>query len=303
VNSFTPIYRERLTPQEIRERAARAVRLLDECRACPRDCGAARTSGETGTCRTGRYARVCSAFPHHGEEDCLRGTRGSGTIFFSLCNLGCVFCQNWETSQVVSGQEVRPEELAQLMLDLEGHGCHNLNLVSPSHVVPQAVEALALAIEFGLSVPVVYNTSAYDSLESLRLLDGLIDIYMPDFKFWEPATGERLAKARDYPERARAAIAEMDRQVGPLSLGPDGIARRGVLVRHLVMPGQGAETKAILTWLADEISPETWVNLMGQYRPAHRVGGVEYTEIDRPPTREEMRAAVAAAEAAGLTRR
>ncbi|MEN8152236.1 MAG: radical SAM protein [Planctomycetota bacterium] len=297
---------------ELRERAIRAVRTLDECRGCPRDCGVDRARGDTGFCGTGRFARVASAFPHHGEEDCLRGTRGSGTIFFAGCNLGCVFCQNHDISQgdisqgdisqdPSAGQETTPEELASIMLGLERHGCHNVNLVSPSHVVPQIVEALALAVDFGLTVPVVYNTNAYDSLDSLARMDGLVSIYMPDVKFREPATAERLADAPDYPERMRAAVAEMHRQVGPLEIGPDGVARRGVLVRHLVMPGQGDETAAILHWLADEVSPATYVNLMGQYRPAHRVGP-EFPEIDRRPTSEELRAAVAAAQAAGLAR-
>jgi putative pyruvate formate lyase activating enzyme len=292
--------------EEIRERAARATRRLDDCRSCPRDCGVDRTRGETGHCGTGRYGRVCSAFPHHGEEACLSGTRGSGTIFFSLCNLSCVFCQNWDTSQRVSGEEVRPEELAGVMLDLQRMGCHNVNLVSPSHVVPQVVEALALAIDHGLSLPVVYNTGGYDSIESLELVEGLVDIYMPDFKFWDTESGHRLSDVPDYPERAREAIREMHRQVGPLAFGRNGLAERGVLVRHLVMPGQAEQTAAILQWLAEEVSPDTFVNLMGQYRPAHKVGncacGESYPEIDRRPTPDELRAALAAARNAGLTR-
>ena len=207
-----------------------------------------------GTCHTGRHAIVSSAFPHFGEEDCLRGWRGSGTIFFGLCNLRCVFCQNWEISQVRSGSECTAEEIAELMLELQERGCHNVNFVTPEHVAPQVIEAVAVAAGRGLRLPIVYNTSAYDALRSLALLDGIVDIYMPDFKFWKPETALRLALARDYPERARAAILEMNRQVGPLRLGEDGIARRGVLVRHLVMPGQAEEAAAIFDWLAREVS-------------------------------------------------
>jgi putative pyruvate formate lyase activating enzyme len=246
---------------------------------------------------------VAAAFPHHGEEDCLRGTRGSGTIFFSSCNLRCVFCQNWDISFSPAGRELDKSGLADLMLDLQEAGCHNINLVTPEHVAPHIVEALAIAVPAGLRIPLVYNTSAYDGLASLRLMDGLVDVYMPDFKFWEPDTAHRLARARDYPTVARAAIIEMHRQVDDLQLGPDGLARRGLLVRHLVMPDQGAETAAILRWLAQEVSPDTYVNIMGQYRPAHRVPGhPRYRDIDRPVSPQEMDAAVVAAREVGLWR-
>lgn len=297
---------------------------LTACHACPHGCGADRAAGELGVCRTGRHAIVDAAFPHRGEEPCLSGWRGSGTIFFGNCNLACVFCQNWEISQMGGGREVEAEELASLMLRLQLQECHNINLVTPEHVVPQVVEALGLAIDAGLRLPIVYNTGAYDALDSLRLLDGLIDIYMPDFKFWTAATAERLCGAADYPERAREAIAEMHRQVGPLRLDASGIARRGVLVRHLVVPGLAEETAAILRWLADEVSPDTCVNIMGQYRPAYRVGAMAgaqggepadpagaagagagaapFADIDRRPSTREMAAAHAAARAAGLWR-
>ena len=215
-----------------------ALRELADCHACPRNCACNRLKGETRACHTGRFAIVSSAFPHFGEEDCLRGWRGSGTIFFSLCNLRCAFCQNWDISQKLEGKECGPREIAGLMLLLQERGCHNINFVTPEHVAPQVVEAIAEAVPLGLRVPIVYNTSAYDAISSLRLLDGLVDIYMPDFKFWKPETALRLARATDYPERAREAIREMHRQVGPLKLGPDGLARRGVLVRHLVCPGR-----------------------------------------------------------------
>ncbi|GIW72041.1 MAG: hypothetical protein KatS3mg102_1583 [Planctomycetota bacterium] len=196
--------------------------------------------GRQPVCRTWRRAWVGSYFPHFGEEDCLRGWNGSGTIFFSWCNLRCVFCQNCDVSQQGAGREVSAEELAHMMLRLQRWGCHNINFVTPEHVVPQVLEALAIAIERGLRLPIVYNTSAYDSLESLRAMEGIVDIYLPDFKFWDPAHARRYSKAPDYPEVARAAIQEMHRQVGPLVLDPQtGLARRGLLVRHLVMPGGG----------------------------------------------------------------
>ncbi len=281
----------------------RALAELERCRVCPRDCDVNRLEDETALCHTGRHARVASAFPHFGEEDCLRGARGSGTIFFAYCNLRCVFCQNWDISQAPAGDERTADQIAGLMLRLQEMGCHNINFVTPEHVAPQVVEAIAAAVPRGLRVPIVYNTSAYDSLESLRLMDGLVDIYMPDFKFWHPETARRLARAKDYPEVARAAIAEMHRQVGVLRVGPDGLARRGVLVRHLVMPGQTDEAAAIFRWLADDVSPDTYVNIMGQYRPEHRVQGNDrYQDINRRPAGGEMAEAFAAARDAGLWR-
>jgi putative pyruvate formate lyase activating enzyme len=280
-----------------------ALAELAECRTCPRDCGVDRTADGRPQCHVGRHARVASVFPHFGEEDCLRGWNGSGTIFFSYCNLRCVFCQNWDVSQAPAGKECTADEIAAMMLELQDRGCHNINLVTPEHVVPQVVEAIAVAVSAGLHLPIVYNTSGYDALRSLHLMEGLVDIYMPDFKFWDPETARRLARARDYPRVARAAIAEMHRQVGVLRFGDDGLARRGVLVRHLVMPGQSAEAAAIFLWLASELSADTYVNIMGQYRPTHRVpGNPRYADIDRRPRPAEMEAAFAAAADAGLWR-
>jgi putative pyruvate formate lyase activating enzyme len=302
IEDFQPAYRA-LTPAELEAKRDAALAELEACRACPRDCGANRVAGELGTCNTGRWAVVASAFHHFGEEDCLRGWHGSGTIFFGLCNLRCVFCQNWDISQKQAGRECRADEIAAIMLTLQREGCHNINFVTPEHVVPQVVEAITIAIPRGLRLPIVYNTSAYDSVESLRLMEGLVDIYMPDFKFWEPATSRALARAADYAEQARAAIREMHRQVGILRFGPDGLARRGVLVRHLVMPGQEEEAAAIFRWLADELSPDTYVNIMGQYRPEYRVGdGERYAAIDRRTRPDEMAAAFGAARRAGLWR-
>jgi putative pyruvate formate lyase activating enzyme len=300
VDDFEPVY---LHAGDLEERAEAARRELADCRACPRDCGVDRLEGELGVCRTGRWALVSSAFPHHGEEDCLRGRFGSGTIFFSCCNLRCVFCQNADISQSTVGQTCTAADLADLMLALQDRRCHNINLVTPEHVVPQVIEALALAIPAGLRIPLVYNTSGYDGLSSLRLMDGLVDIYMPDFKFWESSTASRLARAGDYPDVARSAVGEMHRQVGVLVTDRDGLACRGVLVRHLVMPGLGAETAAIFNWLSETLSPDTYVNVMAQYRPAYRVpGDPRYTDIDRRPLPGELAQAMTAAEEAGLWR-
>jgi len=304
---FEPAYL-RLSRAELRRRVEAAVEELRDCCACPRDCHVNRLEGEARVCHTGRHARVASAFPHFGEEDCLRGWNGSGTIFFGWCNLRCVFCQNWDISQRAAGPECTADEIADRMLALQARGCHNVNFVTPEHVAPQVVEAIAAAVPRGLRVPVVYNTSAYDAVASLRLLDGLVDVYMPDFKFWSRESARRLAKAKDYPERAREAIAEMHRQVGDLRFGPDGLARRGLLVRHLVMPGQEEEAAAIARWLADEISPDTYLNLMSQYRPQYQVGdrnrdgSPKYADVERRPLGSDMRAAYAAARNAGLWR-
>lgn len=291
---------------ELRRRATAAVEGLARCHFCPRDCAADRARNHAGQCQGRRHAQVASHAPHHGEEDCLRGWRGSGTIFFSGCNLGCVFCQNWEISHDCEGEVAPAERLAEMMLELQAAGCHNINWVTPSHVVPQALEALVFAAERGLRLPIVYNTGAYDSMECLRLLDGVVDIYMPDFKFWDPAMAGWLAKARDYPEVARRVIREMHRQVGDLVLDDDGLARRGLLVRHLVMPDGLAGTADIASWLAAEVSPDTYINLMAQYHPAGAVAqpdpARQYCELRRGITAEEFRAAMDSARAAGLRR-
>ncbi len=293
------------------QRAEAALQQLSDCHVCPRQCAVNRQMDQLGVCETGRQARVASAFPHFGEEECLRGTRGSGTIFFAMCNLRCVFCQNWDISQCHgAGVALGPERLAELMLELQEQGCHNVNFVTPTHVLPQIIEALIPAIERGLRLPIVYNTSAYDAVASIKLLDGLVDIYMPDFKFWSSDTATQLANAPDYPESARNAIREMHRQVGDLIFTPDGVAQRGLLIRQLVMPGQLAESRQIFQWLAQEVSPHTFVNIMGQYRPENRVGGptastggsAAFEHINRRPTRAELAGAYTAAREAGLWR-
>ena len=300
--NFQPTYLELWHSGELGRRVKLGLEKLADCVLCPRNCHVNRVANQTKVCGTGRYAIVSSYFAHFGEERCLRGSRGSGTIFFSSCNLCCVFCQNYEISWPGEGRPAEPEELAGMMLRLQEQGCHNINLVTPGHVVPQILEALLVAVERGLRLPLVYNTSAYDSLDSLALMDGVVDIYMPDFKFWEPESARRYAKAPDYPETARRAINEMHRQVGPLVTDEQGVALRGVLLRHLIMPGSVAGTAEIMNWISRELGPETYVNLMAQYHPACRVTENQYPEINRCISPSELEQAVAAFRSAGLSR-
>lgn len=297
---FEPAYLALHRRGELQRRAEEAVAGLAACYVCPRDCGVNRLADKTAACKNGRYAQVASYFAHFGEEDCLRGWRGSGTIFFGMCNLRCVFCQNFDISQAQKSVEVGPAELAAIMLELQRSGCHNINFVTPEHVVPQILEALPLAVEAGLRLPLVYNTSAYDSLESMRLLDGVIDIYMPDFKLWNPKVTLRYLKAKDYAEAAGRVIKEMHRQVGPLKFDKDGLAKRGVLLRHLVMPGLLDETRQIFNFLSEEIGPELYMNLLDQYYPAGKVSANKYAEINRGLTTLEFKAARQLAREAGF---
>jgi len=283
-------------------RAQQAVESLADCTLCARQCHANRLDAAQAKpfCRTGRTALVSSFFPHHGEESCLRGTGGSGTIFFTHCNLRCIFCQNYDISWQGDGRPATAEHLAAMMLRLQDLGCHNVNFVTPSHVVPHILEALCLAAEGGLRLPIVYNTGGYDRVETLRLLDGVVDVYMPDFKFWDPEIARQLANASDYPEVARQAIKEMHRQVGDLVLDDRGIARRGLLVRHLVMPNDAAGTREVMRFLAGEVSPDSYVNVMAQYHPEGQA--FRHPLIGRPVTRGEWADAVAAASEEGLHR-
>jgi putative pyruvate formate lyase activating enzyme len=284
----------------LQDKIAAAAEILNNCTLCPRNCLVDRHHGERGLCRTGDQPVTSSYSPHFGEEDPLVGRRGSGTIFFAHCNLYCLFCQNYEISHGGEGEEVSFADLAAMMLNLQQRGCHNLNFVTPSHQVYQILEALRLAIEGGLKLPLVYNTGGYDALKTLRILDGVIDIYMPDFKFWDPAVSAELCGVEDYPEIARQALGEMHRQVGDLVVDDDGVARRGLLVRHLVLPDGLAGTGEIMEFLAREISPRTYVNVMGQYHPCGRAYG--HASLGRHLTALEHAEAQRLAQEAGLTR-
>lgn len=299
---FQPAYLRLYESGELKRRVERAISLLESCTACPRNCRVNRLDDKFAVCRTGRHAVVSSYGPHHGEEDCLRGWGGSGTIFFSGCNLRCVFCQNFDISWQLRGTPASPEKLARMMLELQSDGCHNINFVTPEHVVPQIIEALPLAIECGLRLPIVYNTSAYDSMESLELLDGIVDIYMPDFKYWDSEMAREYSKAPDYPEVARRTIKEMHRQVGDLIIDEHGLAKRGLLLRHLVMPNDIAGTREVMRWIARELSPTTYVNVMAQYYPAGKVSRSEYAEINRRILPTEFARALDEAHRAGLDR-
>jgi putative pyruvate formate lyase activating enzyme len=298
---FRPAYLRLLESGELSRRAELAWRHLEDCDLCARYCHVNRRAGVKGAvCRTGERARVASYGPHHGEEDVLRGWRGSGTIFFGWCNLRCVYCQNWDLSQRAAGQEVEPADLAAMMLELQAEGCHNVNFVSPSHVAAQIIAAVGIAARRGLRLPLVYNTGGYDSLEALQLLDGIVDIYMPDMKYGDSRFARKYSKVRDYVVANRQAVREMHRQVGDLEIDAQGLARRGLLVRHLVLPNDLAGTDEVLAFLAKEVSRDTYLNLMDQYRPCYRAG--DYPEIARPLAREEYQAALASAARHGLTR-
>ncbi|RJP31426.1 MAG: 4Fe-4S cluster-binding domain-containing protein [Candidatus Omnitrophota bacterium] len=289
-----------LAIETIRERSRQAWDMLESCRLCPRACGINRLKNEQGVCGIGATALVSSAFPHHGEENCLRGVHGSGAIFFSGCNLNCIYCQNYTLSHLHEGDEATDELIAVFMLQLQKMGCHNVNFVTPTHVVPQILDAVAIAVENGFQLPLVYNTGGYDSVEVLRLLEGIIDIYMPDFKYGDSTVAERFSQAGDYPEIARNAVKEMHRQVGDLVLDDHGIARRGLLIRHLVLPNNQAGTQEIMRFLAEKISPNTFVNIMGQYRPCWKANAVE--EINRPARVSEIQQAREVALQSGLNR-
>ncbi|MBL7198884.1 MAG: radical SAM protein [Anaerolineae bacterium] len=296
---FEPAYRALLDSGELETRVENAYRRLEACDICPRRCGVNRRQEELGTCRTGEQAIVASAGPHFGEESPLVGRGGSGTVFFTWCNLHCQYCQNHTISQSGEGDPVTPEALAATMLRLQERGCHNINFVSPSHVVPQILAATLIAAQAGLRVPLVYNTGGYDSLETLALLDGVFDIYMPDMKYADAAVAERYSQVREYPAINQAAVREMHRQVGDLYLDERGVATRGLLVRHLVLPGSLAGTPQIVRFLA-ELSPDTYLNVMDQYRPCYRAHTLP--PLDRRISPEEYQEAVDQARDAGLRR-
>jgi len=292
---------------ELADRAGRAATLLKSCTVCPRNCRVDRSRDERGFCKTGLFAQIASAGPHFGEEPELVGRNGSGTIFVSHCNLACEFCQNYEISQCCDGQETDASALAATMLMLERQGCHNINIVSPTHVVPQILAALDIAAGKGLSVPLVYNTGGYDSVDTLRLLDGVVDIYMPDAKYGDNAIAAALSHAPGYVDVMKAALKEMHRQVGDLII-ERGVAQSGMIIRHLVLPGDLAGTKDVLKFIATEISPDSYVNVMAQYRwpisvpPPDRIRkDRRFRELIRPITQEEYNRAIRYGKDVGLT--
>jgi len=295
-----PVYLQSHRNGLLRRKAEHAFERLSSCTLCPRMCRVDRLAGETGVCKTGQLAFVSSFNPHFGEEAPLVGEHGSGTIFFTHCNLLCLFCQNFDISHEGIGQEVSAEQLAGIMMALQRQGCHNINFVTPSHVVPQLLAALEIAVADGLNVPLVYNSGGYDRPETLGLLDGVMDIYMPDFKFWDPEVARKACNAPDYPEVARQALIEMHRQVGDLVLDESGIARRGLLVRHLVMPRGMAGTRQVMRFIARNLSPRTYVNVMSQYRPCGRAE--EVPGLGTPLSPAGYRRAVDEAAEEGLTR-
>lgn len=300
-DGFEPAYLALQRSGELKDRARIADRHLEDCDLCARYCHVNRKQTLDGViCRTGELAVVNGAGAHHGDEDCLRGWRGSGAILFSQCNMRCVFCQDWEISWKGKGEERTARELAEIMLELQERGCHNINLVGASHVVAQILAALAIAAVEGLRLPLVYNSGGYDSPEALKLLDGVVDIYMPEMKYGDPGFARKYSHTPDYVQANQTALREMHRQVGDLRLNADGIAARGLIVRHLVLPNGASGTEQVMQFLAREISPDTYVNIMDQYQPVYRAG--EYPELNRAISREEYEAAIAAARAAGLRR-
>lgn len=296
----SPAYLSLLQSGELGERVRQGQNMLANCICCGWACKVDRRIEVKGACRTNGRARVSSFGPHLGEENPLRGQRGSGTIFFSSCNLKCQYCQNADISQSDCGEELEPEQIAEIMLELQAYGCHNINFVSPTHVVPPIISAVTIAAQAGLRLPLVYNTGGYDSLDVLKLLDGIIDIYMPDMKYANAQTAQRYSKIPHYPETNQAAVREMYRQVGDLVLDENGIAQRGLLVRHLVLPDALSGTREITRFLVQEISADTYFNLMDQYHPAYLAG--QHPRLNRRITRQEYQEAYEYAHQAGLHR-
>jgi putative pyruvate formate lyase activating enzyme len=288
--AFIPSYIDLFEKGELKRRITALRELLKECRLCPRECGVNRLNREIGYCGAGEELTVSSTFPHFGEESPLVGRHGSGTIFLTHCNLRCVFCQNYDISHTAGGEEITSPKAARLMVSLQQAGCHNINFVTPTHYIPQIAAALPEAIEMGLRVPIVYNCSGYESIEVIRLLEGVVDIYMPDAKFMEEKHSKRFANAPDYPEVIKGILKEMHRQVGDLTINSDGIAERGLLIRHLVMPGGTASSEGVLKFIAEEISTHSYVNIMDQYRPEYRAH--DYPEIGRRITQKEYLEAI-----------
>ena len=288
--TFIPSYIPLLEKGELSQRVRLLQGFLKECRLCPRECGVNRLEGEVGYCGASSELKVSSASPHFGEERPLVGHHGSGTIFLTYCNLRCIFCQNYDISHLERGEPMTPHEMALAMVKLQEKGCHNINFVTPTHYAPQIIASLPKAIEMGLRVPIVYNCSGYESMEVIQLLEGVVDIYMPDVKFMDEKYSKRFSNAPDYPEVIKKVLKEMHRQVGDLTTNSKGIAERGLLIRHLVMPGGVASSEAILKFIAEEISVHSYVNIMDQYRPEYRAN--EYPEISRRITPKEYLEAI-----------
>ncbi|HDP81403.1 MAG TPA: radical SAM protein [Spirochaetes bacterium] len=297
--SFIPRYIELYDQGLLSSKARRLRDLMERCVICPHRCGVNRTSGKAGKCRGGELPIVSSHSAHFGEESCLVGKNGSGTIFFTNCNLACIYCQNYDISHLGRGEEISYEELADIMLSLQQRGCHNINFVTPTHMVYPILKALELAVPRGLRVPLVYNSGGYDAVVTLAILEGVFDIYMPDFKYMDPDTAEELSGARDYPAVASAALREMYRQTGDLTVNSAGVAEKGLLVRHLVLPNNRASTDLVIAFIAG-LSRDTYLNLMDQYRPEYRAR--ECFDLRRRVTLDEFDEAVAWARRAGIKR-
>ena len=296
---FQPAFLQAEREGKLRQLEKELWEIYRDCRCCPRRCGANRLAGEKGVCSSTAKLKVHAAAPHYGEERPLVGSGGSGTVFFSCCNLLCCFCQNWQINHRGDGSFISHDDLADMMIGLQQRGCHNINLVTPTHVLPNIVRALRLAIARGLMIPLVYNTGGYDSLEIVKKLEGVVDIYLPDYKYVDGRLAAKYSSgAADYPEVAAAVIKEMHRQVGDLQTDERGIARRGLIIRHLVMPENIAGTDRFVRWVARELSVDTYVNIMNQYHPAHKA--TEYAELSRRITRDEWLQAMTWAREAGL---
>ena len=298
-SGFRPSFLK-LPPDELENRIRDAFKMLSRCVICPRKCNVDRIAGEKGFCRTGALPMVSGWNAHFGEESPLVGSGGSGTIFFTNCNLGCIYCQNYNISHLGEGEETSFEDLGRIMLSLQKLGCHNINLVTPTHQVPMILKALKSAIAGGLQIPIVYNSGGYESVDTLRLLKGIVDIYMPDIKYADPEIAKKYSFAEDYPSVVQAAVKEMHRQVGDLVINYSGVAEKGLIVRHLVLPGGLAGTEEIVRFISDEISPNTYTNIMAQYHPCDRA--YEHAPLDHRPTLQEYMSALDSARKAGLKR-
>jgi len=300
MEDFKPGYLKLYQTKELFKRIEILNQALSSCELCPRRCKVNRLKDEKGICQTGKLAYISSFGPHFGEEAPLVGRNGSGTIFFTHCNLGCIFCQNYDISHLGEGYPETDEELAEAMLRLKRMGCHNINFVTPTHVIAQILRALPLAIEKGLDLPLVYNTGGYDLVSTLELLEGVFDIYMPDFKYSDSEVAKRFSNAPDYPEIVKSALKEMHRQTGDLITDNKGIAQRGLIIRHLVLPENLAGTEEVMRFISSELSKDSYVNVMDQYHPAYKAN--EFLPLDRRITSEEYNSAIKTTKKYGLWR-